>query len=231
MMKLWQLVFLSSALSLLSCSEHRHLRDSGFIIDREKMREAFESEQAIYQIGKADSIAEIGFGTGWMTGFMMAEYDSITIFAEDIDRRSIRNLPRIIDQYCVGRNEATYNHIHIIKGTEKSTLLPNIVANKVIIRETFHHFSEPRAMMADIYRITKSGGQIFVYEQSSDSTYISTWDGSTIYSAKDLIEITESAGFHFLAKHELMGNPGNVPPWWEVSGEHVVLKTIYVFQK
>jgi tRNA G46 methylase TrmB len=101
---------------LASCSSRSPVQSGGFIQDIEEMRVSFSSEQEIYQIEPGDSIAEIGFGTGWMTAYMMTQYDSLTIFAEDIDRESCKYLPEVVDQYLTLRKSPQTNNLQIVKG-------------------------------------------------------------------------------------------------------------------
>jgi predicted methyltransferase len=215
----------------ISSTTNGQIGSGGFIPDLQKMKVSFSPEQDIYQIKPGDSIAEIGFGTGWMTAYMMMQYDSLTIYAEDIDRGACKHLPEVIDQYLTLRNRPQTNRIQIVKGKKKASELDVEIANKVIIRETFHHFRKPQSMMQDIYKITKRDGLVFIYELSTDITRFDKRDKTTRYAPDDLIRLVESAGFKFEREHHLIGNPGNVPPWWEVPKEHVFPRTVFVFRK
>ncbi len=66
--------------------------NNGIIEDVNAMLSGAAPELDIFNIGNGDTIADIGVGWGWLEGLLFMKHDSLTIYANDIHRQSLRNL-------------------------------------------------------------------------------------------------------------------------------------------
>jgi ubiquinone/menaquinone biosynthesis C-methylase UbiE len=84
----------------------------------------------------------------------------VTLFINEVDKDLVK-----YNAYKKSINafgfEATA--INIIQGSKKETMLPQKM-NKIIIRNTFHHFSKKNKMLASIRSSMKPDGRLFILE-------------------------------------------------------------------
>lgn len=205
--------------------------DNGFVPDADSMLNAAMPELSIYDLRAKETIADIGFGPGWLEGIVLLHYDSITIYAEEIDRYSLKMLDRHVNKYLELRKTPNTNKLIKVKGRKTATSLPEDSFDRVIVRETFHHFSRPDEMLQDIRKILKQNGKLFVYEPDVNKTFYDKNDKAMNYSREDILKIFADNKFNLLEEHNLRGNPGNMPPWCTLRKQDVVPKKIYVFSK
>lgn len=203
---------------------------SGYIPHLDSMTRGTETEFRIFNIKPGDVIADIGFGSGWLAGIILANYDSLTYYAEDIDGWSMRQLPLVMDRFVQLRKGPQSSIVHAVKGTEFSTDLPSNTMDKVIVYQVFHHFSRPDTMLKDIKGIMKDDATLFVYEPVVDSTRKASC-GGLHYSRQDLLSAFLKHGFRLTDEHDLIGNPGNVPPWLNEPKYKKERVKMYIFQK
>ncbi|MEX0966141.1 MAG: methyltransferase domain-containing protein [Bacteroidia bacterium] len=222
----------------LSCSSTRLAKkkesivnNSGFILHADSMLKSMEQEFKVYDLQPNEVIADIGFATGWLEGVLMINYDSLTIYAQEINGYSLRTLNVVSDKYSELRTTPNTNELVLVKGRKKKTNLPRYVFDKIIIRQTFHHFSHPDAMLADIWETMKPGAELFIYEPIAAKTYYDKKVGCLNYSRSDLLKIFENSNFQLTREYGFMGTPGNVPPWLKVPPEALRPVKLYVFKK
>ena len=70
-----------------------------FTTDTIKMFSSTKSEFQIYDFKPREVIADIGFGTGWLTGLILVKYDSLIIYVNDIDEASLKAINPITKKY------------------------------------------------------------------------------------------------------------------------------------
>lgn len=185
----------------------------GIIDDVDAMRRGAAPELDIYDIPNGDTIADIGFGWAWLEGLLMLTRDSLTIYATDVERQALRNIDRVTGFYLDLRETPNTNKLIAVKGGKKNTNLPSSTFSKVIVRETFHHFAEPDAMLADITRILKPGGKIYLLEPLVEVTGKSPYCGAPNYSRADMEAFIERAGLRLIAFRDLSHLPPYTVPW------------------
>ena len=228
------LIFSCSNKKLSDSKIEDAIKYSGFIPYKDSMLLAAKPELDIYNFKSGETIADIGFGTGWLEGITLLKYDSLTFYANEIDNYSLHRLDLRINKYLELRGKDNTNKLVKVKGTKRRTNLPETTFDKVVLRETLHHFSYQTEMLHDIWKILKPKGKLYIHEPLVDSTYYSKSCRSTIYSREDLLFIFEAnAPYHFklVKEHDLIDFGGNVPPWWTKGNFEKVPKKIYVFTK
>ena len=137
------------------------------------------------------TVAEIGAGGGELAT-AMARLIGVSgrLFVTEISGRSLSALQAMFP-------EEQFPHVTVIRGAEKSTNLPAGCCDAVYMRLVYHHFTEPEAMTADLFRVLRPGGRLAVIEfpprgrRSRDS---SGSDGHGI-TAEELQSGLAAAGF------------------------------------
>ncbi len=117
-------------------------------------------EIKFYDIKRTDTIAEIGAGKGdfskvlFLTGFNnLIYFNEISISLYYYIEKNITELKKV------------FNSVNLIpiKGKKKKTKLPTKV-NKIIIRSTYHHFTDKEEMLTSIYESLYDDGDLFIRE-------------------------------------------------------------------
>ncbi len=204
---------------------------SGFMPHPDSMYNATKNELDIYDFKPHETIADVGFGMAWLEGVIVVHYDSLTIYANDVADFAFWYVDTIIASYLTLRKTPNTNQFITVKGTEYATNLPENTFDKIIVRETFHHFTKPYEMLADIHSKLKPEGKLFVYEEDQAESYFNKQCEAIIYCRKDLLAFFDTTKWKLADEHVLTDSPGSIPSWWLEKGEKTIPKRVYVFQK
>jgi ubiquinone/menaquinone biosynthesis C-methylase UbiE len=151
---------------------------------------AFLSEVQLYEFKTDEIIADIGTGSGYFEIALSKFCDNLQVYANDIDSGSIGQLTTQFKFLDLNDDRnITYN---TVLGNEKSTLLPAHRFDKVIIRNTFHHFKYPIEMLEDCKRIMKKNSRLFIVDILVDET-----DGSPVCP----LHLTRSVFLNYLTNN------------------------------
>lgn len=147
---------------------------------------------------KHDVVADIGAGDGWIDAGFGVRVDSIQFYLEDIDSSFVKSqqLTEALTAVSRMRGKPVSSVYRRAVGSEKSTGLPENTFDKVLLIDTFHHFSFREEMLADILRILKIGGKLVVYDpvaQKEGQKY--KLCKKRIYTEKQIIDAFTKAGF------------------------------------
>lgn len=219
---LFCLIFISSCV-LFPRSKKNILINCAYSTNVDSMYNSVKEELDVYDIKPGQTIADIGFGTAWLEGMLLVKYDSLNILAEDIRKYSLKTSEYVFEKYIELRETPNTNQISIIKGNKYSTKLPKDTCDKVIVRETFHHFSDIDTMMKDISSILKEDGKLYITEPYAEKTYLNSVCKTFHYSKNDLAEMLKKHDLIFLDEHPL-----KTWPWWDDRHDAMV---IYIFEK
>ena len=160
------LLHLLSVENIQTILENKHLidlltdrilkQDPPFQIDSKTY--LFE-ELDFYKIKDGMRVAEIGAGKGTFSLILGMAYDSLDIYINDKDFFSVEYAKEKITT-CQNKNNA--NEFFFIKGKNKTTRLENIKLDKVLIRNSFHHFSHQPEMLASIRQSLLPDGDLYI---------------------------------------------------------------------
>jgi len=114
-------------------------------------------------ISTQDTIADIGTGAGYNLIPLANAYPAMHFTAEDIDSNYC-NKKKLMQQIKATGNHTAIENFDIHYGTETSTLLPQASYNKVLAFDVLHEMSAKPAMLADIRRILRPGGAVYIEE-------------------------------------------------------------------
>ncbi len=117
-------------------------------------------ELSFYNIQPNDVIAEIGARKATFSYVLAMLNKDLIIYANDIDN--------VVLEYVEFKNKNSqlnidFKNFHVIEGSTKSINIPEKV-DKIIIRNSLHHFSKMKKMLSSIKNTLKEDGQLFILE-------------------------------------------------------------------
>ena len=126
----------------------------------------FKKEIELYQFDKNDTIAEIGAGSGYFEQVISKYADDLTVYVNEIDATTVNDLETKVSFLDF------YDHKNIryiaLTGEPRTTHLPSDRFDKLIVKNTFHHFGFPVDMLNDFKRIMKKDGTLFIVDIMKD---------------------------------------------------------------
>ncbi|HLF35405.1 MAG TPA: methyltransferase domain-containing protein [Cyclobacteriaceae bacterium] len=147
-----------------------------------------------------NKIADVGAGDGLFDAAISIFTDSLTIYMEDIDSNVFVPIKfnRAVQFYSSVKKSNITNILIPYLGMEKSTGLPSGYFDKVLVIDTYHHFSNRDEMMDDINRILKPGGKLYIYDVlAKKAGDIHPACRTAIYLKGEIISHIETRGFQF----------------------------------
>jgi len=130
--------------------------DKSFKIDN-KILEAFR----YFDIQKGETIADIGAGKGLVSFLIGLLNENNHLYITELSDSLISFLKNRFNS--LADEFRPYSH-EIIKGGKKSTELPSKGCDKIIIRNTYHHFSNKKKMLKSIRKSLKDEGILILVE-------------------------------------------------------------------
>ncbi len=129
----------------------------------------FETKKQLYdfmEINKGETITEIGAAEGYNLGVIAMLYDSLTIYAQDIDAKTLskKELHKTIKYYSKKRSTKQTNEFVRVIGTTDSSRLPINTFDKILIINSYHDFDKKDEMLDDISNKLKPNGQLIILD-------------------------------------------------------------------
>jgi len=165
-------------------------------------REVYDRREAIVLASGIKSgmhVADIGAGTGLFTLlFARTVGQTGRVYAVDISRTFLDNIERR------AKTEGLDN-VTAIVNNQTDTRLPPGSVDLAFVCDTYHHFEQPRAMLASIHHALKSGGALVVIDFERIEGKSSPWVlGHVRAEKKSVIQEMEAAGFRLVADEKLL---------------------------
>ena len=105
----------------------------------------------------ADTVADIGAGTGYFTFRMSRVVTQGKVYAVDIQPEMLSFIER-------KKRDLKVENVVSILGSEADVKLPDQAVDAVLLVDAYHEFSYPREMMNSIVRCLKPGGRVIQVE-------------------------------------------------------------------
>jgi len=167
------------------------------ISDLEKQQNA---ELGFYAFTPHDTIASIGAQScNWEAAYA-AVNDSLFFYLEDIDTAwcNPQQAELAWQYYSALKKQPLTSGYAVVTGTENTTNLPANSCNKILITNSFHEFTQPAAMLADIAGKLKPGGILFIDEvMARYSGELHVGCKKRLYLETELIDILAKNGFAY----------------------------------
>ncbi|HSF16684.1 MAG TPA: class I SAM-dependent methyltransferase [Vicinamibacteria bacterium] len=162
-------------------------------------QEAREVERLVdvLDVDPGEVFADVGAGDGRFSLALAARvgHDGL-VYATEVDRDDLREI-----RDRVARDQA--NNITVIEGSQRSTGLPDICCDGILLRRVYHHFQDPAAMRESLKRALKEDGLLLVIDFGEKrhwdrpSGIPESRDGHGV-SKKMLVSEMELAGFELV---------------------------------
>jgi len=165
-------------------------------------REVYDQRKAIVAasgIQPGMQVADIGAGTGLFTMlFAHTVGNNGHVFAVDISRTFLNNLEQ-------RAKRESLNNVTTIENNQTDARLPTGSIQLAFVCDTYHHFEQPRAMLASIHRALKPGGSLVVIDFERIEGMSSPWVLDHVRAdKKSVIQEIEAAGFRLVADKKLL---------------------------
>jgi SAM-dependent methyltransferase len=166
----------------------------------ERMKPMFD----FMNLTKGSVIASIGAKNGWFEAAASIYYDSLTFYLEDISAECLNEttVKKTVNQYEKLKKKAINNRFELVVGTDLTTALPTQLFDRVLVNNTYHHFSKKTEMLADVKRITKPDGYLYLFEPIIFENQVKSFKCAYYTSETGLISEIEKAGFLFVERYE-----------------------------
>ena len=131
----------------------------------------FYNNQVKYMgIQKGEKVASIGAQNGPFEMQMASFIDSVSWTIQDIDSTYTNavELEKVRAYYEGLLHRKISGRFEPVVGTESQTALPASTYDRVLLLNVYHELTQPEAMLRDMHRILKTGGQLVVYERVTD---------------------------------------------------------------
>ena len=124
-------------------------------------------EQRFYTTKPTMRIAEIGAGSTVFVQYWLPHLKQATIFVNDVDPILVQHMADEIEYHNALRNKG--HELFAVLGSNYSTGLEGQALDIMLIRNAFHHFSAPDAMLKSIKRSMKASGTLYLKEAFKES--------------------------------------------------------------
>jgi ubiquinone/menaquinone biosynthesis C-methylase UbiE len=116
---------------------------------------------ATLQIARGDWVADVGAGAGYYS-MRISELAGPEgkVFAEDISDSSMRWLGARIKAFDLG-------NVEVVKGEANDPRLPAGRLSAVLIVDSYHHFTDYKAMLGKILQALRAGGRLVIADYST----------------------------------------------------------------
>jgi ubiquinone/menaquinone biosynthesis C-methylase UbiE len=124
-------------------------------------REVYAARQAVLkacQIQAGERIADVGAGTGFYSR-LFAKRTGLDGWVYSVDIA-----PKFLQHIAARATTDRIENLTTVLGTDVSIRLPPESVDLVFICDTYHHFEQPAATMASIYRALKPGGRVVLID-------------------------------------------------------------------
>jgi len=165
-------------------------------------REIWDRREQILQalnLQTGQRVADIGAGTGFFTLMMAGEVGPTGhVYAVDVAQN-------FVDAIRERAAAADLQNVSGVVNDQHSVQLAPASLDLAFISDTYHHFEQPRAMLAGIHRALKPGGEMVVIDFKRRPGLSSPWVLEHVHAGEEqVIEEIEAMGFTLTERLDFM---------------------------
>ena len=113
---------------------------------------------ALLELTPGASIADVGAGFGaWTVQFARWTGPEGRVYATEIGGRQLEALREIAEREGL-------SNVTVVEGAADATNLPPACCDGILVRDAFHHFTEPEAMILSLAAALKPGGRLAIID-------------------------------------------------------------------
>ena len=110
------------------------------------------------KVGPSSTVADIGAGAGQVTAELSKQLGGdARIYATDVNEKTLAGLRELVASRKL-------ENVTVQAGEFEATALPERCCDAMFVRNVYHHFGNPKAMNASIFRTLKPGGRFAVMD-------------------------------------------------------------------
>jgi ubiquinone/menaquinone biosynthesis C-methylase UbiE len=148
----------------------------------------------ILQLSDGSVVADVGAGSGALSVAIAPHLGQTgRVFSTDIELQRLREIREAVARTGL-------QNVTVIEGGLNQTNLPEGSCNGIFMRDVYHHFAQPPAMNASLYRSLKPGGRVAVIDfppRSGQTALAGSRDNGADHGIlpEDVIRELSAAGF------------------------------------
>ncbi|MEZ4984158.1 MAG: methyltransferase domain-containing protein [Saprospiraceae bacterium] len=158
-------------------------------------RDEFCTEWNFYQLKAGQRVAEIGAGDGTFSKLLAMFHPDVECWATEINSTLFEYMQR---PWVLYGAPLVMDNLHFVLGNETDTGLP-IGFDRIILRHTVHHFSDPSSMLSSIRKALLPNGRVCVYESFIKNDEVKDGQCAFLMTRETLIQQFKDAGFELEA--------------------------------
>jgi len=155
-------------------------------------------ELFFYDIRNGERIGEVGAGNGEFSIILAMIYDSLEIFINELDRYQLSYIQNKVDRLM---SVSRAHSMTTVPGETWKTNLEESPVDKLLLRNSYHHFFDKKHMLSSINSSLTENGELFVYEATRDLNRKEMCDKAI--AQKDILKAITKAGFELLDQIEI----------------------------
>jgi ubiquinone/menaquinone biosynthesis C-methylase UbiE len=136
-------------------------------------------------------VADVGAGSGdWTLDLARRVGDQGHVFSTEVDQRQLRRIRNAVE-------DAGLENVTVVEGEESDTGLEEGCCDAILLRNVYHHFSDPQGMTRSLLASLRPGGLIAIVEFPRRSMRDEHGIG-----AEELMDQVTAAGFELVREIE-----------------------------
>lgn len=112
----------------------------------------------LLEIAPGMSVADVGAGFGaWTSGFAQAVGTSGRVYSTEIGANQLKALRELVSKEGLG-------NVTVVEGAVDGTNLPAACCDAILVRDAYHHFTQPDDLVRSLVSALKPGGRLAIID-------------------------------------------------------------------
>lgn len=155
-----------------------------------------------YELKSNMTVADIGAGNGVISFILLESGLPLNLVMTEIDEDFLAILKTKIVKYS-SRNELS--SISLIRGADKDLGLYDLKVDRILLREVYHHLTDPQSILKDISLHLKPGGYLILKEGTKELRKKGQGQCYMATTYKKIIKECSASGYELVAL-EIIGD-------------------------